>query len=148
MHLQHENDEWGRAPSVQRNEVVMSGQGGLECAICMDEMPVDSMARIDSCGHAFCRDCLRGHVAARLDERKFPILCPTCACGTTKGKGKGKVGGMCIVGEIRRCGGPSSDFPLEVSHSLAQSLGLTDKQHKIWTEMEMAPFSILLRCRR
>jgi hypothetical protein len=52
---------------------------------------VDSIARIDSCGHTFCRECLRGHVAARIDEHRYPVLCPTCSAD--KDKGKGKAGG-------------------------------------------------------
>ena len=72
------------------------GKGKVfECCICMDEMPVYSAARIDSCGHIFCRECLRGHVVARLEERKFPILCPTCT--VDKCKRKGKVGGTCLL---------------------------------------------------
>jgi len=72
------------------------GKGKVfECCICIDEMPVDSIARIDSCGHTFCRECLRGHVSARLEERRFPILCPTCT--VEKDKGQGKVGGTCLV---------------------------------------------------
>jgi hypothetical protein len=72
------------------------GKGKVfECCICMDEMPVYSIARIDSCGHIFCRECLRGHVVARLEERKFPILCPTCT--VDKRKRKGKVGGTCLL---------------------------------------------------
>jgi len=67
----------------------------FECCICMDEMPVDSIARIDSCGHTFCRDCLRGHVKARLEERRFPILCPTCTAD--EGKGKRKAGGTSLL---------------------------------------------------
>jgi hypothetical protein len=59
----------------------------------MEEMPEDSIARPDSCGHSFCRECLRGHVTSRLDEHRFPILCPTCTAN--KGKGKGVTGGMC-----------------------------------------------------
>jgi hypothetical protein len=65
----------------------------FECGVCMEEMPYDSVARPDPCGHTFCRDCLRGHVTARLDERKFPILCPTCTAD--KSKGKGVDGGTC-----------------------------------------------------
>jgi hypothetical protein len=65
----------------------------FECGICMEEMPDDSIARPDPCGHAFCRECLRGHVTARLDEHRFPILCPTCTAG--KGKGKGATSGTC-----------------------------------------------------
>ena len=37
---------------------------------------------------------------------------------------------------------------VEVSQALALNLGLTDKQLIIWTEMEMASFSVLLHCRR
>ena len=37
---------------------------------------------------------------------------------------------------------------LEVSHSLALDLGLTDEQYDIWTEMEMLPFAVPLYCRK
>jgi len=103
------------------------GKGKVfECCICMNEMPVYFIARIDSCGHTFCRQCLLGHVTARLEERKFPILCPTCI--VDKGKGKGKVG--------------------EVSPILALDLGISDEQFDIWSEMEMAPFAVLVHCRK
>jgi len=36
----------------------------------------------------------------------------------------------------------------EVSQSLVLNLGLTDEQFRIWTEMELASFSILLHCRK
>ena len=36
----------------------------------------------------------------------------------------------------------------EVSQSLALNLGLTEEQFKIWTEMEMVSFSVLLHCRK
>ena len=91
MRLQHEYDNEDRALSVQRTQLSRSAQRLFECSICMEEMPVDSIARIDSCGHTFCRECLRGHVSARIDEHRFPVLCPTCTAN--KGKGKGKAGG-------------------------------------------------------
>lgn len=93
----HRAFDEGRAAPAQRNEIVEHTQDSFECPICMDEIPANSSARIDSCGHAFCRECLRGHVTARLDERRFPILCPTCTCPVTKGKGKGKIGGTCVA---------------------------------------------------
>jgi hypothetical protein len=36
---------------------------------------------------------------------------------------------------------------IEVSQSLALDLGLTDEQYKVWTEMEMVSFSVILYCR-
>ena len=109
MRLQREFDEENPALSTQRIEVDSSAKCLFECGVCMDEMPVASTARIDSCGHVFCRECLRGHVTARLEERRFPILCPTCTAA--KGKGKGKIGGTCVVCEMRHWSGPSSDLP-------------------------------------
>ena len=38
-------------------------------------------------------------------------------------------------------------FPLEVSQSIALNLGLTNKQYRIWTEMEMVGVSVPLNCR-
>ena len=144
MHLQREFDKEDRALSAQRIELVNSAQPLFECCICMEEMPMDSIARIDSCGHTFCRECLRGHVTARLDEHRFPILCPTCTAN--KSEGTEKPGGNVSLPDIHS-NDALRDFCSEVSQSLALNLGLTDQQFSVWTEMEMVAFSILLRCR-
>ena len=39
-------------------------------------------------------------------------------------------------------------FFIEISQFIALNLGLTDEQYNIWTEMEMAPFSVLVHCRK
>jgi hypothetical protein len=93
MRLLREFDEEARALSALRSELSTTAKQLFECSICMDKMPADSFARIDTCGHTFCRECLRGHVTARLEEHRFPILCPTCT--TNRGKGKKKAGGTC-----------------------------------------------------
>ena len=92
MRLQHEFDKEDRALSAQRADLAKFTQRLFVCGICLEEMPDDSIARPDPCGHTFCRECLRGYVAARLDEHRFPILCPTCTAN--KDKGKGVTGGM------------------------------------------------------
>lgn len=91
MRLLREFDEEARALSALRGEFSASAKQLLECSICMDKMPADSFARIDTCGHTFCRECLCGHVTARLEEHRFPIPCPTCTAD--RGKGKNKAGG-------------------------------------------------------
>jgi hypothetical protein len=111
----------------------------------MEEMPVDSIARPDPCGHAFCRECLHGHVTARLDEHRFPILCPACTAG--KGKGKEAASGTCCERTVNLFM-IVSRYVSEVSQSLALDLGLADEQYRIWTEMEMVSFSVLLYCRK
>jgi hypothetical protein len=143
MRLEREFDEENLSLSAQRPKPDNSSKCLFECGVCFDEMPLDSIVQINSCGHIFCLGCLRGHVTARLDERRFPILCPTCAAG--KGKDKGNIGGM---REIPSCNGPVSDTLLEVPQSLVLNLGLTNEQFSIWTEMEMAAISVLLHCRK
>jgi hypothetical protein len=145
MRLQNEFDQEDRALSAQRAQLAKSAQRLFECGICMEEMPDDSIARPDPCKHAFCRECLRGHVAARLDEHRYPILCPTCTAG--KGKGKGAASGTCCERTVNLVI-ISCYVCLEVSQSLALDLGLTDEQYSIWTEMELVSFSVLLCCRK
>jgi hypothetical protein len=145
MRLQNEFDKENRTLSAQRAELAKSTQRLFECGICMEEMPDDSIARPDPCGHAFCRECLRGHVTARLNEHRFPILCPTCTAG--KGKEKEAAGGTCCDRTVNLVI-ISRYVSLEVSQSLALDLGLTDEQYSIWTEMEMVSFSVLLYCRK
>ena len=91
MRLLRELDDEARALSALRSELSTPAKQLFECSICMDKMPADSFARVDTCGHTFCRECLRGHVTARLEEHRFPILCPTCTAN--RGKGKNKAGG-------------------------------------------------------
>ena len=164
MRLQHKFNKEDRALSAQHAE--LANPKAFVCGICLEEMPDDSIVRLDHCGHTFCRECLRGHVTTRLSERRFPILCPTCTAsnGTGKGKGKGKgkvwckvwckgrgvekatAGGTCRKRMVSPTIITHNRFSLEVSQSLSLDLGLKDEQYRIWTEMETAAFSTLLHC--
>ena len=76
--MQREFDKEVLRPSEQQQELSMNIQHLFECAICMEEQPEDYVARPDPCGHKFCRDCIRSHISSKLEERRFPILCPVC----------------------------------------------------------------------
>jgi hypothetical protein len=39
-------------------------------------------------------------------------------------------------------------FVLAITNLLAQEVGITENQNKIWTEMEMVAFSVLVHCRK
>ena len=93
--LQNQFDDEDRELTAEHNELFQTIQPVFECGICMEEMPEDSVARPDACRHAFCRECMYEYVSTRLEEHKFPILCPTCTAD--KGKGKGTTGGACMT---------------------------------------------------
>jgi hypothetical protein len=44
----------------------------------MDKHPEDHIIPLDPCGHKFCRDCIKNHIGAKLEEHRYPILCPVC----------------------------------------------------------------------
>ena len=61
----------------------------FDCGICMDRFQEDSIARVMPCGHPFCRSCLRDWAVSKIQDHRYPILCPTCMAD----KGRSEPGG-------------------------------------------------------
>ncbi|KAG2123275.1 hypothetical protein DEU56DRAFT_830093 [Suillus clintonianus] len=95
----------------------------FSCAICMEEQPVDNSVDLE-CNHSICRTCIRGHVCSKIEEHRFPILCPVCMTETNNRQ------------------------PGAISGLLVQQIGVDEKQYAIWEEMELSQFSVLLHCRK
>ena len=54
-----------------------------DCSICFDELSAQNRVGIKACGHYFCDECFREHIAARLDEggrAASLVSCPAQAC--------------------------------------------------------------------
>jgi chromosome segregation ATPase len=63
---------------TQRDRFLRNTQPLVTCGVCMDKHPEDYITPLDPCGHKFCRDCIKNHIGAKLEEHGFPILCPVC----------------------------------------------------------------------
>lgn len=85
---QRQYDEEDTSLRAQRDELARCSQRRFECGICLEELPEDSVARIDPCGHSFCRECVRNYIGSKLEEHRFPIVCPICT--TMKGEPSGE----------------------------------------------------------
>ncbi|KAI0921704.1 hypothetical protein AcW2_006593 [Taiwanofungus camphoratus] len=96
----------------------------FECGICFERFNEDVVANLKPCNHRFCRICIREYAALRIEEHRYPIVCPSC-----------------MPDEVRKDTGVLDD-------SFIQQLGLSEKQYEIFIEMQMAAFSITLHCRR
>ncbi|KAI0796933.1 hypothetical protein C8Q75DRAFT_802600 [Abortiporus biennis] len=97
----------------------------FNCGICLEEHTEYMIARIQPCKHSFCRDCIRSHIRAKIGEHRFPILCPICSTERNK---RGEPGML------------TSD--------VVQQIGISEREFAIFTELELAAFSVLLHCRR
>jgi hypothetical protein len=51
----------------------------FECCVCMEVVPEDDVARMDNCKHAFCRDCIRQYIISKIEDHRYPIVCPICS---------------------------------------------------------------------
>jgi uncharacterized small protein (DUF1192 family) len=140
-HKQREWDENGRHRRAQKERLARTSRRHFKCRICMEEHVEDNVARIDSCGHRFCRECVRSYVEFTLGQHRFPILCPVCMTDQIKGE----PGGVWLTFATSKQ--VNSSYTSVVTNSLVQQIGITEKQYEIWIELEMAQLSILLHCR-
>lgn len=69
---------------TQQSELMRTADAGFNCQICIEDWSVGMMSRIESCGHAICRDCMTGHIKSELDERRWPVLCSLCRAEPSK----------------------------------------------------------------
>lgn len=95
----------------------------FSCLICMDEQPVDNSVDLE-CNHSICRACIRGHICSKIEEHRFPILCPVCMTENNNRQ------------------------PEAISGLLVQQIGVDERQYAIWEEMELSQLSVLLHCRK
>ncbi|KAI6143725.1 hypothetical protein BKA82DRAFT_4182778 [Pisolithus tinctorius] len=96
----------------------------FECGICFEPVPVGLGIHLDPCQHAVCGSCITGHVCAKISERRFPVFCPLCMAD------------------------PENVNPSTVPDTIVQRLELTDEEHKIWAELEMAQFAVQIQCHK
>jgi uncharacterized small protein (DUF1192 family) len=140
-HKRREWDENGRQRRAQKGWLARTSRRHFKCRICMEDHVEDNVARIDSCGHRFCRECVRSYVEFTLGQHRFPILCPVCMTDQIKGE----PGGVWLT--FATSEGVNSLYTSVVTNSLVQQIGITEEQYETWIELEMAQLSILLHCR-
>jgi cell division protein FtsB len=75
---QRQYDQEDRVLRAQMEELARNMQRQFQCGICFDELLEDFVTRLEPCEHCFCRDCIRGYVGCKIDEHRYPILCPIC----------------------------------------------------------------------
>ncbi|KAI0824764.1 hypothetical protein BC628DRAFT_1410871 [Trametes gibbosa] len=117
-------DEENRALEEQFRQLQAEQPQVFDCGICFETFQEDHIAHVHPCEHAFCRGCLTGWAASKIDEHRYPVLCPTCVADR-----------------------PRLDPPGEVDYEAVQQLGLTEQQYEIFVEMQMNKFSTMVNCR-
>ncbi|KAH8830108.1 hypothetical protein DL96DRAFT_1591642 [Flagelloscypha sp. PMI_526] len=96
----------------------------FRCNLCLDDHPQDDIAKIDTCAHSTCRECLTGYINSKIDDRVYPIECPICTADSKRTD--------------------QSAIPDEI----LLMLGIGNPRFEVYQEMQLASLSVLLHCRR
>lgn len=96
----------------------------FRCGICLDDVPKENVAQVEGCAHLICRNCLRDFICTKIEEHRFPLSCPICLAS----------------------GGRQE--PATITRSLVEQIGITEEHYRIWTEMELAQFSVVIHCQK
>ena len=83
MELQRQFDDEDHRLRNEREALTSVQPSTFTCSVCTDEHSEEFVARVQGCGHGFCRDCLKQYTASKLDEHRFPIMCPNCVADNT-----------------------------------------------------------------
>jgi hypothetical protein len=141
VELQRQFEEEGRQLRTQLEDLKLQVPSTFDCGICLSTEEEFMIFCFEPCGHAFCRDCVRGFVQSKIEEHRFPIVCPTCA----------------IAKDVQHPGSMSHDlyrgYVLNVSvsavnSSLAEGMGLSQEGFALLSELELSMFSVLVHCRK
>jgi hypothetical protein len=152
--LQRQFDEEDYRLATEHAELLAAAeqQRVFDCGVCFDTLPEESIARIDPCGHSFCRECVHGLIVSQIESRRFPVLCPTCTAGPGKNRPESIGSYVSFIHDFRQSKANSIyvclSLVVEVTQNLVLEIGITQEQYEVWTEMEMAEFFILLQCRK
>lgn len=65
------------------------GVGVFKCGICFDVHSLENVAKVEQCGHTYCRDCIRTYLETEIQGRKCPIFCPLCIVESDNSKSGG-----------------------------------------------------------
>lgn len=121
-------------------------QATFECCVCMEKVPEDDVAKMDNCKHSFCRDCIRQYIVSRIEEHRYPIICPICSTEKENQNPGSEYtipysGLSAFVIDIHY-------DPSVVTSFLVETVGMSEKTYHTFEELQLAQFSVILDCQK
>lgn len=144
---QSERDDFERARQLQMEEdrkaleelrAMQGHDTGFECKICLDMWSLGNVAKVDECEHEICRGCMKSHIEAELDHKRWPILCPLCKAENQKSPG-GEHDNIFFDSGIEQSASV-------IYRHVAELVGADEEMITAWDAVELAVVSVLIEC--
>lgn len=57
----------------------------FECGVCHERCKVDVKIFVEDCGHSYCRECVGSLTRAKIEDNRYPVVCPDCLIDRSRG---------------------------------------------------------------
>lgn len=84
-HIEEDKGDSNRKPSSSSSSQpsrAPTQPSSVYCKICMESVSVSESFTTGICSHAFCSECIRHHIAAKVEENCGAVSCPEQGCPT------------------------------------------------------------------
>jgi len=94
----------------------------FECGICHEQCGSDVKISVVDCGHSYCRECVGFLARAKIEDNRYPILCPDCLIDRSRAV---------------KC---------QLSLDILQGLDLSSRELERLEELQTLSHSVILEC--
>jgi hypothetical protein len=112
----------------------------FECGICHERCGNDVKISVVDCEHSYCRECVGLLARAKIEDNRYPILCPDCLIDRSRGV-KCREFQFCAKKRF------SDHFNVpEISMDILQGLDLSTRELERLEELQTLSHSVVFEC--
>jgi hypothetical protein len=114
------------------------------CRICFESVSSSEIVEFETCKHGFCQDCTSSYARATLENRRYPVSCPTCVSDIEADAGATSPGGQYCTFKTNQ----PLLMCLVLDGAALRRIRLSVADVELLTELELAAFSVVIHCRK
>jgi hypothetical protein len=114
-----------------------------ECGVCNELHGAAQIIQLPTCKHTFCRECLRTFTKTRINEGRYPILCPVCAIERTRINHSRK---LVLSSHFSRWIDNTYFFLIDITQAIVEKLELSNQDLAKLSSLKLVAHSVTLEC--
>ena len=117
-----------------------------KCGMCNKLFGVVQIIKLPTCGHTFCKECLRNFMMRRINEGRYPIFCPACPIASKGTRVNDSDSGELFLSHFNRWIIIYTFFLIEITQEIVDKLELSKQDLEKLYVLQLAAYSVILHC--